>query len=440
MPIIDDRTDERNYPKPNPANDLADDVLRLAEALDGIDMDIAAVIIALAGKSATGHGHAMSDVSGLTDALAGKSGTGHTHALDDLSDVTTGGAANGQFLKRAAGAWQPAVPIIGDVTGLQTALNGKAALKGESVVIPRGDTATRPTAVAGESLLRYNTETVSFEGWNGATWGKVGGGAAINSAPPTPATPGDLWFSSELGVLFVYYNDGDSSQWVSASAGLDPSLLLLKANNFSDLASVDTGLTNLGFGAFGKTLRALADAAAGRAALGQAWVKIFDETVAGAAKSAFDVNLLGYANLRFRLDWLYNAAVGDCGFGIRNSVDGGTTYRAGGADYYSNIAYTDSGSFPAGGFNSGVGALTNTFDNATSAIIISVSGEINAGAAARRFVAKSHFSGVGAAADRLGIGHSRSLANGLSTHLRFMSDTGINCFDLGTRLIVEAAP
>ena len=43
---------------------------------------------------------------------------------------------------------------------------------------------------------------------------------------------------------------------------------LLKSSNLSDLASVDTSLTNLGFTTLGKTLRSLADAAAGRTALG----------------------------------------------------------------------------------------------------------------------------------------------------------------------------
>jgi Phage tail repeat like len=53
----------------------------------------------LNGKSATGHTHAISDVTGLSSALAGKASTTHTHA-------------------------------ISDVTGLQTALDDKAAVDG----------------------------------------------------------------------------------------------------------------------------------------------------------------------------------------------------------------------------------------------------------------------------------------------------------------------
>jgi len=32
-------------------------------------------------------------------------------------------------------------------------------------------------------------------------------------------SPGDLWFDSDTGSLFVYFNDGDSSQWVEVGNG-----------------------------------------------------------------------------------------------------------------------------------------------------------------------------------------------------------------------------
>ena len=42
MPPVDDRTTNRNYQKPNIANSLAEDVVRLRAALDSIDSDIPA--------------------------------------------------------------------------------------------------------------------------------------------------------------------------------------------------------------------------------------------------------------------------------------------------------------------------------------------------------------------------------------------------------------
>jgi hypothetical protein len=49
--------------------------------------------------------------------------------------------------------------------------------------------------------------------------GPGGGGAAVSAVPPGSPTANDLWWSSETGKLYVYYNDGTSSQWVDASPG-----------------------------------------------------------------------------------------------------------------------------------------------------------------------------------------------------------------------------
>ncbi len=98
-------TPNRNYPNVDPANFLDEDVLRLVDAVDMIDLDVAALFTAVAGKAATVHGHAQSDITGLVSDLAGKAAAGHTHALDDLSDVNTSGAASGHFLRLSGSAW-----------------------------------------------------------------------------------------------------------------------------------------------------------------------------------------------------------------------------------------------------------------------------------------------------------------------------------------------
>jgi len=45
------------------------------------------------------------------------------------------------------------------------------------------------------------------------------GGASVTTDdnPPTSPNDGDLWWDSEEGVLNVYYDDVNSSQWVNAS-------------------------------------------------------------------------------------------------------------------------------------------------------------------------------------------------------------------------------
>ena len=63
--------------------------------------------------------------------------------------------------------------------------------------------------------------------WNGITWQIVGGGGGaggggasieISPTPPSPANPGDLWFNSDDGRLYVYYVQANGQeQWVDAS-------------------------------------------------------------------------------------------------------------------------------------------------------------------------------------------------------------------------------
>jgi hypothetical protein len=62
--------------------------------------------------------------------------------------------------------------------------------------------------------------------WDGVKWLLVvsagaAGGASVTTddAPPASPVDGDLWWNSELGILFVWYDDGDSGQWVEASPG-----------------------------------------------------------------------------------------------------------------------------------------------------------------------------------------------------------------------------
>lgn len=62
--------------------------------------------------------------------------------------------------------------------------------------------------------------------WTGSMWGPANvvssggsGGSSVTTANAAPgsATSGDMYWDTELGKLFIYYNDGDSTQWVEAS-------------------------------------------------------------------------------------------------------------------------------------------------------------------------------------------------------------------------------
>lgn len=56
--------------------------------------------------------------------------------------------------------------------------------------------------------------------WSGTLWLPIGGTQAlyVNDTPPAVPGPNQLWWNSTLGAMFVWYNDGNSTQWVPASA------------------------------------------------------------------------------------------------------------------------------------------------------------------------------------------------------------------------------
>ena len=106
---------------------------------------------------------------------------------------------------------------VGTLTVLE--VSGNLTMTGTGYLqLPSGTDSERPGAgVAAEGMLRWNDTSNVFEGYDGNTWGKIGGGAAVQSAAPTSANDGDLWYDTDDGRMFVYYTDSSSSQWVDAS-------------------------------------------------------------------------------------------------------------------------------------------------------------------------------------------------------------------------------
>jgi hypothetical protein len=51
--------------------------------------------------------------------------------------------------------------------------------------------------------------------WNGTLWLPIGTQAMyVGDTPPATPGPNQLWWNSTLGSMFIYYNDGNSTQWV----------------------------------------------------------------------------------------------------------------------------------------------------------------------------------------------------------------------------------
>ena len=67
----------------------------------------------------------------------------------------------------------------------------------------------------------------------------------VSDTPPVGPAQGDLWWDSGLGQMFVYYDDGDSSQWVATTPYNDVSLNLKKSENLNDVPDKAVARTNL---------------------------------------------------------------------------------------------------------------------------------------------------------------------------------------------------
>ncbi len=120
--------------------------------------------------------------------------------IDDLSDVDTSTAAptNGQALvwDSTASKWEP-----GTVSGGSSYANSDV-----------------------DSHLNTGTATTNqVLSWSGSDYDWVaqsgGGGASVTTSDSAPSSPsdGDLWYDTTTLRLYVYYNDGSSSQWVKAN-------------------------------------------------------------------------------------------------------------------------------------------------------------------------------------------------------------------------------
>jgi hypothetical protein len=63
---------------------------------------------------------------------------------------------------------------------------------------------------------------IYYNDGNSAQWVDANGGSSvvtISESAPAGALNGDLWWDSTYGILKVYYDDGTSSQWVDANSG-----------------------------------------------------------------------------------------------------------------------------------------------------------------------------------------------------------------------------
>lgn len=138
--------------------------------------------------------------------------------LGELHDVLITSPSNGQSLTydSATGLWKNSTPAsnLDSLTDV---------------------TLSSPTD---KQVLQYEASSGQWKN-KAAT-----GGVTTGATPPATPMPGDAWYDTTDGLLYVYYNDGNSSQWVEVKANS-----ALEANLTPRIATVESRATTLESGA-----------------------------------------------------------------------------------------------------------------------------------------------------------------------------------------------
>lgn len=204
--VVENTTPNRGYQLPHETNDLADDVSRLIAAIMGIDVEVAAMLVAIASKADAEHDHVIANITGLAAALAAR------------QELAQKGEANGYASLGADGK----VPSA----QLPSALFG--ALSYQGVWNASTNSPTIPAASSGNKGYFYKvsvagTTTVSgINDWqvgdwivsNGATWDKVDNTDQVLSVAGLQGAIGAVALASALGLgaaPFVPLSGGTSA-------------------------------------------------------------------------------------------------------------------------------------------------------------------------------------------------------------------------------------
>lgn len=143
------------------------------------------------------------------------SSTGPTLSRDTVFVSSAGGTTKVNFSAGTKDVWvtYPASKAIADGFGLLPVANGGTGVtttpSNGQLLIGNGSGYSVASLTAGSNVTitpGAGSITIAASG---------GGSVTISTTAPVSPSNGDLWWNSESGQPFIYYNDGTSSQWVA---------------------------------------------------------------------------------------------------------------------------------------------------------------------------------------------------------------------------------
>jgi len=170
-----------------------------------------------ASTAATNAANSAATAADQAAALTGTSTTSNAITLGSKSFTTQAGK---QF---NVGNWMTIVdaanPTANQMGGLITAYSGTTLTVNVLRVLGSG-------TIANWNL--YISGSVGVDGTPGAPGTTT---VTVSDTPPMGAPDGTMWWESDSGLLYVRYNDGNSTQWVIAAPQPDISAFLLKSGD-----------------------------------------------------------------------------------------------------------------------------------------------------------------------------------------------------------------
>ena len=155
----------------------------------------------------------LTPLVGTEEVLINDAGTLKKTTTQDIADLAAAGSGITELtgdVTAGPGTGSQAATIPNNTVTYAKMQNVSAA----SRLIGRGSAsgAGDPEEITLGSGLTMTGTVLSASGGGGAT-------VTISTTPPVGPSAGDLWFNSENGTLYVYYDDGDSQQWVAPDNG-----------------------------------------------------------------------------------------------------------------------------------------------------------------------------------------------------------------------------
>jgi hypothetical protein len=178
----------------------------------------------------------LSDAAGLT-----WDGTNFTATQVRSSGLTSGrvtfAGASGLLSDSTNLTWNGTTFAI---TGALTATADSTFSSTGALTISKGTTGERPTAVSG--MLRFNTTTTEFEGYNGTTWASVGG-AALSNDTSTATNIYPLSAAATSGTASTLYTSNAKFLYKPSTGELQASALVASNGLFVNATSIAASYT-----------------------------------------------------------------------------------------------------------------------------------------------------------------------------------------------------